>query len=459
MTPARRSSAASPPHSRTFPMTLSRLLKATGLAALLAVPSAAQDQLVVKAGTLHTFAGDPIQNAVILIENGRITAIGSADEIEAPWNAKVVDATNMVVLPTWVLAHTPGGLSGGNENMANVPFLTVQDAIDPSDTFFDEAIRNGVGTLHVIPGNSTLLGGRGMVVRPYGKTVEDMTVRDAGGLKLSLQADRGNSRMAQIRALRNALKDAQDAKAELERQRTEWQKEKDAGATEKKEFDGEIDELKKPVVDLIDGALTGYLFVPSAAEVPEVARLKEQYPAMKLVLVLGPSCYKAADRLKELGYPIVLEDESIEYVERDPETGDETTVCPPKVFADAGIEFAISLSQSGNSARRYPWWQMATMVRHGVDRGVALRSLTTVPARILGVDAEFGTLEVGKVASLQVLEGDPLAATTWTRWVVLEGEVAYDKTADKRLQVLFGETAPASGEGTTGGSDRQEGSR
>jgi imidazolonepropionase-like amidohydrolase len=404
--------------------------------AAVATPVAAQDLVAIRAGKVHTIAQGTLENAVILIEDGKIKAIGP--DLEVPWNAKVVDAADKVVVPTWILAHTPGGMSGGNEMMQNVPFLTVQDAIDPSSLFFDEALRNGIGTAHVIPGNATLIGGQGMVVRPFGKTVEDMTVRDRGGLKLSLASGRGASRMAQMRKLRNALDDAVATRRDLERQRTEFEQEQAAGAIAADvDFEGEPDKTKKPVIDLLERKLTGYLYVPSAAEHPEVARLVEKY-GLDLVLVLGPRCYPAAAQIKELGLPVILDDDAIEYMERDPETGEETLVCQAKILADAGIEFAVGVSENGRAPGRYPWWQLATMVRHGVDRATALRALTTVPARILGLGEQFGTVEVGRVANLQVLTGDPLAATTWVDTVLLEGEVVYRRAADQRLQNLFG---------------------
>lgn len=426
------------PRVRRSPMMTQSLSRLALALAVLAAPAVAQDLAAVRAGRVIPIAGEPIEGAVILIENGRITAIGK--DLEVPWNATVVDASDKVVVPTWVLAHTPGGLSGGNEMMQNVPFLTVQDSIDPSSLFFEEALRNGIGTAHVIPGNATLIGGQGMVVRPFGKTVEDMTVRDRGALKLSLEAGRGSSRMAQMRKLRNALDDAQAARRELERQKAEFEKMQAAGAVGADEkFAGEPDKTKQPVIDLLERELNGFLYVPSAAEVPEVARLVEKY-GPDLVLVLGPRCYKAVDQIKALGLPVVLDDDAIEYLERDPETGDETLVCQAKILADAGVEFAVGIADNPRSPNRYPWWQLATMVRHGVDRATALRALTVVPARILGLADQFGSIEVGKVASLQVLTGDPFAATTWVDTVLLEGEVVYRRATDQRLQNLFGDT-------------------
>ena len=77
-------------------------------------------------------------------------------------------------------------------------------------------------------------------------------------------------------------------------------------------------------------------------------------------------------------------------------------------------------------------------IRNGMDRNAALRAMTIVPARVLGIDAEFGTLEAGKVANIQILTGDPLEATSWVESVLLEGELVYERSKDHRLEHLFG---------------------
>lgn len=400
---------------------------------LLAAFTGAQEQIAIKAGKVITISGAELTDAVILIENGKIKEVGMS--VEIPWNAKVIDASDMVVMPTYVLAHSSGGMSGTNERMANVPYVDVADGIDPSSPFFAECLRNGIGTIHVIPGHDTLIGGIGMVVRPYGKTVEDMKVRGKTGIKLSLNPQSG-SRMAQIRKLRRALQDAQDHGKEIDRQKQEFAEEKAAGATQKDEFDGKPDETKQPVLDLLAGKIKGYLFVPSAAEIAEAARLKENY-GLDLILVLGPACYLGAEDIKKLGLPVILGSD-LDYMEKDPETDQESFTCPAQVFDQAGVRFALSISDQTSGSARYPWWQMATAIRNGMDRDAALRAMTIEPAKILGIDAEFGTLEVGKVANLQILTGDPLQATSWVESVLLEGELVYERSKDHRLEHLFG---------------------
>ena len=83
-------------------------------AASFAATAASQDVVAVKAGKLLTISGPVLEDQVVMIENGRITQITAADGFEIPWTAKVVDASDKVVMPTYVLAHTTGGLAGIN---------------------------------------------------------------------------------------------------------------------------------------------------------------------------------------------------------------------------------------------------------------------------------------------------------------------------------------------------------
>ncbi len=416
-------------------MMFDRILFATTLS-LLTAPAVAQELVAVKAGRVITMAGAEMKNAVVLIEDGRIKEVGA--KVEVPWNATVIDASDKVVMPTYVLAHATSGMDGGsNERMANVPFLSVKDGIDPSSSFFEESLRNGIGTLNVIPGNSTLLGGVGMVVRPIGKTVEDMAVRDRSGLKLSLAASSGN-KVAQIRQLRRTLRDAEDTRKDLERQEAEFEREKAAGATEKEKFEGKPDDSKKAIIEFLEGKIRGYLYVPSAAEVNEAMRMKRRWAGIDLALVAGPKTYKAARQLKALGLPVILDATAMQFYEVDSETTEETLVSTAKVLDDAGVPLIFSISTSTRSAQRYPWWQMATAIRNGVSRDTAMRALTIEPAKLLGLDKEVGTIEPGKIANLQILTGDPLKATSWVDTVLLEGEIAYERSTDARLQHLFG---------------------
>lgn len=415
--------------SLRFPPPPMRLLATLFLLSSLA----AQNTVAVKAGRVITMAGPDLTNVTVLLENGRITKIGA--DVEVPWNAQVIDATDKVVMPTYVLAHSSGGMRGANENLANVPYLSVQDAVDPSSRFFDEVLRNGIGAIHVIPGNRTLIGGQGMVCKPYGQTVEDLAIRARGGLKVSLYAERGGA-VAQVRKLRRALDDVRDAVADLARRKQEFEAEKAASGDTKKEFEDKLDLTKQPTADLLAKKNTAYFYVPDAAMVPEALRIAQDY-GFDTVYVLGERVHRAIARLSGLAHPVVLTGD-LEFWEKDEVTGKQVKICPAAELFQRGVPFALDVSTGQNGADRYPWWQMATLMRNGVDRTTALHSLTTVPAKVLGLETELGSVAVGMRASLQILTGDPLSATTWVDAVILDGELSYERSKDQRLQHLFG---------------------
>lgn len=402
----------------------------------LAVPALAQDLVAVKAKTILPITGPAIEDGVVLLQNGRIQKLAKAADVEIPWTAKVIDASDKIVMPTWVIAHSDGGMRGNNENMQNVPWLTVADAIDPASTYFENALRNGVGTIHVLAGSRTLLGGTGMVVRPAGRTVEDMTVTSNTGMKLSLFAGQG-SRLQQIRALRRAIADIREYLADYTRRKAEFDKEQAAGAIPAdKKWDEEIDRKKRAAVDLIEKKLKGWLYVPSYAEVDEALRLAQE---LDLVLVLGANIDEAVPLLAKLKGTVVL-DEVIEYFEKDEETQVERQLCSARMLAEAGVPFALSLGNGGPTS--HPWWQLGTCVRNGIDRQQALEALTIVPAKLLGLGDQVGSLAEGKLGNLQILTGDPLAATTWVDTVLLEGEVVYERAKDPRFKYLFEQAEP-----------------
>src|ERR1700682_5709226 len=121
-----------------------------------AAPLAAQDRVAIKGGRILPVAGPPIDGGVVLINKGKIEAVGK--DVAIPADAKVIDATGKVVVPGFIEAHSIRGMDQANEANPNVPFLSVVDAIDPSQDYFEECRRNGVTTVAVVPGNNTMFG-------------------------------------------------------------------------------------------------------------------------------------------------------------------------------------------------------------------------------------------------------------------------------------------------------------
>ena len=406
---------------------------ATTMAVLMLMGAAiAQDgpvrtKTAVKAGKIITVSGPEIEEGVVLIEDGRITEVGKG--IEIPWDANVIDASDKVVMPGFIDVHTSEGMRTANERVLEVPFITAADGIDPIGFFMEDTLRDGVTTMLVIPGNDTLIGGSGIVVKPHGMTVEDITVRGNTGVKLSLQARNDSSRMGHIARLRKYFADLAHEREQLA------QREADAKA-EKKPFDEEIDSKKQPVIDLLEGKIKGFMYCPTSSDVVKAFELGEEL-GLKFTPVLGPDCYDAAAFLAEKGEPVILDSNLIVW-ETNEETETEEMKVVPKIMADAGVKFAIQRN-AGDYEARYLWLQAARCVAHGVPREEALRSVTLTAAEIIGVADRVGSLEKGKDANLLILTGDPLDSLTWVDQVLIEGELVYERDKDERLERLLEE--------------------
>ncbi|MCZ6596077.1 MAG: hypothetical protein O7B99_00395, partial [Planctomycetota bacterium] len=295
-----------------------------------AVPAAQNDKIVVEAGRIITQAGPDIVDGVIVIENGRITAIGTADDVEKPWDAPVLGGPDFTAMPGFVEAHTSSGLDRANENIDVAPYLDIQDSIDPVAFYFEDCLRWGITTINVQQGNNCVVGARGMIVRPVGMTVEEMMVRPHHGLKMSASPKSGKSRATQSQALRRAFdelrryledlvqekKDGKDhARREALYQGRDLEGEKakgrEMGGSAWKVEDlelvprGEIDEKQEPLLDLLEGKYAVYFYCGAPMDVPRALEIaRENGFLARTTLILDEDCWKAADLIAEAGVAV-----------------------------------------------------------------------------------------------------------------------------------------------------------
>src|SRR5262245_11157234 len=186
-------------------------LGALAVAGLLtaAAGAPAQEQLAIKGGRIVPIAAPPIEGGIVLIKNGKIQAVGK--DLAIPSDYRVIDATGKVVLPGFIEAHSSRGMDQANERNNNVPFLSVVDAIDPGQEYFEDCRRNGVTTVAVVPGDDTMIGGQAAIIKTAGTYVEQMIGKRQAGLKISLRPAGGRSRMSHLATLRRELDAARDA--------------------------------------------------------------------------------------------------------------------------------------------------------------------------------------------------------------------------------------------------------
>ncbi len=383
---------------------------------------AQRGEIAVKAGKIIPVAGDPIENGVILVRGGKITQIGQ--NLRIPLNARVIDASDKVVIPGLVVAHNTRGMDQENERNPEVAYTSVLDSVDTGNALFDDSRRNGITSMAVVPGNNTRIGGQAAILKLRGTYVSDMVLKRSAGIKISLNPVQGESRMSHRNRLREAFKEVQDYMKELEGK---------TGA------EAMPDVQREAMCRLLKGEIPAFVYVPEPMDVAFALDLLKDFK-LDGILVLGRDCYKAVDQIAKSGLPVILDSEMV-FWERNERTEEEKQVVVCQEFYDADVKMTFqagSGSPTGNLiGTNFMWFQAATAMKYGATAEEALRAITLTPAEMLGVDKFIGSLEVGKDADMVVLSGDPLELNTWVETVIADGEVIYDITEDKPLQQLL----------------------
>jgi imidazolonepropionase-like amidohydrolase len=448
------------------------LLMICGLC-VIASPLAAQERIAIKGARILPVSGPPIDAGVIVINKGKIEAVGK--DVAIPAGAKVIDATGKTVVPGFVEAHSNRGMDQVNETNPNVPFLSVVDAIDPSQEYFEECRRQGITTAAIIPGNNTMFGGQGAIVKTVGSLVDDMIVKRSVGIKISLRPMSDRNRMGHVAAIRKELDAARyalaDAKKAADAKPAE-EKKGGAGGEQPPLAAGDDDTqpgrgrrpgagggqagfgqapdaalVREALVKLLKGEVLAFIYCELAMDVPQALKLINEYK-LKAVLVLAPDCHKAVKQIAAAKLPVIL-DPTLVYWETDARTGEERQIALPKLYRDAGVPVTYSVTgiAAGTLGRapnlpptvgtNYLWYQAATAVKHGTPADEALAAITLKAAQAIGIGDRAGSIEVGKDADLAILTGDPLKLDTWVDKTLIAGKVVYDRNDDRKLKALL----------------------
>jgi imidazolonepropionase-like amidohydrolase len=443
------------------------LLPALLLAAPLAAgPAAAQEgNIAVRAGKVITAPGNVIENGIVVVQDGRIVAVGGPD-LEVPFDTMLREFPDGVLFAGYTEAHTSAGLDRANENVPVAPFLNVADSIDPVSFYFEDELRGGTTAIGVIPGNNCVIGGRGAIVAPIGRTVEEMALSSNMGMKIAIGPKWGWSRSTQLAELREAesklnetlrrtgqkLLDEQADDADAAKAGEDAKDKKDdqddldsAGGFIRfgDDFPGkdliseeDLNDPDRGMCDILNGTERIWLACPDATDVMHGIRWVTEHGLLEqTVFVVEASAHRAASMLAETGRPVALTG-GLFHLDVDPVTRKEERTFAPKVFADAGVTLTIG-SEKGRMGPDRLAYQAATCVREGVGKSAALAMVTSNAGALWGMDGKIGVLAEGAIGNMVVLSGDPLSLQSKVLKVWVGGNEVYDRDNDERLQRLL----------------------
>src|ERR1700722_13985798 len=165
----------------------SRLLAASALL-LSAAMAARAETILIRNATVMTVTKGTVQNGSVLIENGKIAAIGK--NVSAPTDATIVDATGKFLIPGIIDCHSHTAVEGGvNEGtVSDSSMVNIKDVLDPTDINIYRALAGGLTVSNVLHGSANAIGGQTIVVKlRWGKTAQEMVFEGAlPGIKFAL---------------------------------------------------------------------------------------------------------------------------------------------------------------------------------------------------------------------------------------------------------------------------------
>ncbi len=402
---------------------------------LLCLEVAAQDKPhAFRGATIIPIEGEPIQNGVLLVQFGKVLAVGKAGEVNIPSDAVVQDATGKVIMPGMVDTHSHlGNGSGGDGSAPLQPDVRILDAIDVRADDFKKALAGGITTLNVMPGSGHLLSGQTAYIklRPA-NTINDMLfckdpINDiCGGMKMAngtnsiRQAPFPGTRAKSAALVRQTFVKAQEYRAKIQAAKG------DPAKMPKRELDMEA------LVQVLDGRRVVHHHTHRHDDILTALRLAKEF-GFRVVLQHVSEAWKVAKEIAEAGVPasiIVLDSPGgkLEAVDIRWENG--------AALEKAGVLVGFHTDDGITDSRLF-LRSAAFGVRAGMSRQKALEAMTIAGAKMLDLQERVGSLKPGKDADFLILSGDPLSVYSHVEQTWVEGVKMFDRANpnDKKYAV------------------------
>ncbi len=407
--------------------------------------------IYINHATIHTVSGDTIDDGGIIFANGRITSILPSGMVTgfAPGTKVIeIDATGLHIYPGLISPYSQLGLTEINavrathdmsETQAMTPEVRATTAINPDSTLIPVTRSNGILLAGIFPTarlNLTgdepkgLIPGRASVIRLDGWTTEDMTILPDAGLVVNFPLSRPVRAWWMDETKEDQAAGYNKAIAVL-----------DTFFANAAAYHAARAEANTLPIDLRYEAVAGVLptqvdglanqggGLSSPRQLPTFFRANDYYQIvgslsfaathnLKPVIVGGRDAHLCLDLLASTGAGVILET-SFRMPKRDDSPYDDLYKRPQQLQA-AGIPYAFMAGDDTAHERNLPY-AVAIAIAHGLAPDEALRALTLTPAELFGIEADYGSLEPGKSATLIITTGNPLDVLSNIELAFLDG--------------------------------------
>lgn len=400
-------------------------------ACLLSVTAAAQEKPIafINARVLPV-VGEPIEQGIVLIQNGKITAVGDARTVRLSSDVTVIDCKGKVIMPGIVDTHSHiGGPAGGDASSPIQPDVRILDSVNVRASSIQRAQAGGITSVNVMPGSGHLDSGQTLYLklRDNAVKIDDLLILDAagkymGGIKFANGTNSirtGGGAFPGTRAKSAALVREQFIKAQDYRDKV-------AKAAGDKTKMPPRDLAMESLVEVLERKRTVHFHTHRHDDIMTALRLSKEF-GFRIVLQHVSEAWKVAKEIADAKAPasIIFIDSpggKLETVDIDFKNGVE--------LEKAGVMVGFH-TDDGITDSRWLLRSAGLAVRAGMSRKGAIYALTMANAKMLDIDNRVGSLEAGKDADLIVLSGDPLSVYTHFLQTYVEGKKVFDRNDPK----------------------------
>lgn len=397
--------------------------------------------LTAKALTVPFEGVQAIDNAVILVRDGKIEAVGPRADIVIPEGYEVLDVGRRWVAPGMIDLHCHVAGSPRANDLNDMVYLTnpglrAYTGVAPGNENLEMGTAAGVTSVLYIPGSGTNVGGSGVLLKTGFDRYERMEIRNPGSLKLAQSGNpegwtigigRSFMNWNTANTFRRGLAYAQG-----------WENyEKGVGPKPQKDPQWEVFRDLKAKRTQVSTHTQIYQVV-----LRTITLVSEEFGLDAYIDHGSFDGWRAAGIAWEAGVPAILGPRQVSafmWLEYRPDMWIENDT-DGAILGMAAQYQKLGHRQIGFNTdspvipqESLPL-QAAMAVRYGFNTENAqhVRGLTIIPALTAGIAHRVGSLEAGKDADLIIVDGDPADPRTTVSITFVEGERVYDNTRDAR---------------------------
>jgi hypothetical protein len=369
--------------------------------------------IAIMGGTAHIGNGTVIQNSLITFENGILQNVTEYNGTENISKMQVIDAKGQHIYPGFIVPNSTLGLieidavrASDDESELGTwnPHIRSLIAYNAESRVVESMRPNGVLLAQITPRGGRI-SGTSSIVQLDAWNWEDAAIKTDDGIHLNWPNtfSRGRWWLGEDPGLKNNP-NYNNQTSEIE---AYFNNAKSNSNSTKAKLNLPLDAMR----GLFSASKTLFIHVNDKKGIVDAVEFSKSQGLTKTVIVGGYEAYKIASYLKQNDIAVMLQ-----RVHSRPNSDDHDYDLPYKMarlLVEAGV--TVGLETSGDmermNSRNLPFYA-GTTAAYGLSKEQALQLITLNTAKILGIDSNYGSLEIGKSATLFISSGDALDIRT-----------------------------------------------